>query len=247
MIRVIIIDDERDALEVLEWQIRNFCPKLEILALCQGADEGISRIRDLRPDLIFLDIEMPGKNGFDLLNSFEEPVFDVIFTTAYDQFAIKAFKFAAFDYLLKPIDGPDLQMAVERYLNRKNGSIRDQLKMLMSQYQRPPATGRIALPSGEGMMMVRPEQIIRCQSSSNYTRIYLSDGQHIVASKTLKEVEDILGGFDFYRIHHSHLINLSHVQRFIKTDGGYVLMSDGEHITVARNRKDGFIEQFSKI
>lgn len=247
MITAIIVDDEKSARELLDWQLKNFCPQVKVLALCASADEGIEKVSELHPDLLFLDIEMPIKNGFELLSAFDEPRFDVIFTTAYNQFAIKAFKYSAFDYLVKPIEEDELQKTVERYLGKTRGSIKDQVRQLMSQYQQQSAVGRIALPIGDGLMMVKPEQIVRCQSVSNYTTIILNNGQKLTAAKTLKEVEEILASHGFYRIHQSHLVNLTHVQTFMRTDGGYVMMSDGEHITIARNRREGFIQQFSKI
>ena len=246
MIRAILIDDETNALDVLEWQIKNYCPQIEILGKCNNVKDGIALIKAVSPDLIFLDIEMPVQNGFSLLEAFEHPEFDIIFTTAYNQYAIKAFKFSAFDYLLKPIDADDLIAAIGRYSNKKNTSVKEQLKVLSTQLQQK-NLNRIAISSSDGLMMLRPEQIVRCESESNYTKVFLENKQKIVVAKTLGELEGVLSDFQFYRIHHSHLVNLNHVQSYIRNDGGYVMMSDGTHITVARNRKNGFIEQFSKI
>jgi two-component system LytT family response regulator len=251
MLQVILIDDEQDALEMLEWQLRTHFPTVEVVALCSSADKGIEAIRQHSPQLVFLDIEMPVKNGFEVLQAFPVPGFEVIFTTAYNQFAIKAIKFAAFDYLLKPIDTDDLRSALERYARKQGGSIEDKVKALLSQYQpspvQQPAPSRIALSTADGMLMVKPDAIVRCQSISNYTRIVLSDGKQPVISKTLKEVEETLHGNDFYRVHHSHLINLNHIRQYVKSDGGHVVMTDGETITIARNRKDGFMELFAKL
>ncbi len=247
MIKAILIDDEKNALEVLEWQIKNYCPDVTIAAICTNADEAVIAIIQQKPQLIFLDIEMPVKNGFEVLNAFKEPTFDVIFTTAYNQFAIKAFKYAAFDYLLKPIDAEDLKASIERFKNKKTPTVNEQLKVLMEQMNKTNNTGKIALNTADGLQFVNAEQIIRCESLSNYTKIFLTTNQKITIAKTLKEVEETLLGYNFYRIHNSHLINISHIQKFVKADGGYVLMTDGEHITVARNRKEGFIEKFSKL
>jgi two-component system LytT family response regulator len=247
MIKVILIDDEHDALEVLEWQLQNYCPDVEVLALCQSVDEGIRQITALQPDLIFLDIEMPVKNGFDLLNAFDDPKFAVIFTTAYNQYAVKAIRVAAFDYLVKPIDSSDLKTALSRFSRTQDGTIKDRLKGLMDEYFRP-ATSRVALHTAEGMLMVTAESIIRCMAISNYTKIFLKDEKSpVVVTRTLGEVEDILGTENFYRVHNSHLVNLSHIERYVRNDGGYVVMSDGEEISIARNRKDGFMEQFARI
>jgi len=247
MIKAILVDDEKNALEVLEWQLKNFCPDITIVACCTSADEAIAAIAQQDSQLLFLDIEMPVKNGFEVLHAFKEPTFDVIFTTAYNQFAIKAFKYAAFDYLLKPIDADDLKAAIERYKNKKAFAVNEQLKLLMQQMTKNTHAEKIALNTADGLQFVHAEQIIRCESLSNYTKIFLTNNQKVTIAKTLKEVEETLQSYNFYRIHNSHLINIEHIERFVKADGGYVLMTDGEHITVARNRKEGFIEKFSKL
>lgn len=232
---------------MLEWQLKTHFPEVAVCALCASADAGIKAIKELQPDIVFLDIEMPVKNGFEVLKAFEDPQFDVIFTTAYDKFALKAFKFAAFDYLLKPIDVDDLREALDRYHKKKKTTIRDQIRTLMEQFNPTPATGRIALNTAEGMLMVKPDMIVRCQSLSNYTKVFLKDGKQHVVTKTLKEVEEALAGLEFYRIHNSHLINLNHISRYVRTDGGFLVMSDGEELAISRNRKDGFMELFAKI
>ncbi len=246
MITAVIIDDETNAQEVLAWQLKQYCPQVELAGCAGNVADGIKLIHEAEPQLIFLDIEMPVQNGFDLLEAFENPTFDIIFTTAYNQYAIKAFKFSAFDYLLKPIDAEDLKTAVSRYAGKTSRSVKEQLKVLSAQMQFK-SPNRIAIPSNDGLMMIKPEQLVRCESESNYTKVFLENKQKIVVAKTLKELEDVLTGFGFYRIHHSHLVNLTHVVSYIRNDGGYVLMSDGSHITVARNRRSGFIDQFSKI
>ena len=246
MITAVLIDDEMNALEVLSWQLKQYCPQVELVGMCSNVQDGIAMIRAKGPQLIFLDIEMPVENGFTLLEAFENPKFDIIFTTAYNQYAIKAFKFSAFDYLLKPIDADDLKASIERYANKSAFSVKEQLKVLATQLQHK-QLNRIAIPSVDGLIMMRPEQIVRCESDSNYTHVFLDSKQKIVVAKTLKELEDVLATYQFYRIHHSHLVNLAHVNSYTRNDGGYVMMSDGTHITVARNRKNGFIERFSKI
>lgn len=246
MITAILIDDERNALDVLVWQLKNYCPDVTVLACCNNVQEAIQEISTHKPDLVFLDIEMPVQSGFSLLETFEDPDFDVIFTTAYNQYAIKAFKFSAFDYLLKPIDADDLKETVARYIGRKRVSIREQIKELALQLQ-PKPPGKIAIPTNDGLVMFRPEQIIRCESESNYSKVFLDNGKKLIVAKTLKELEEVLEPYQFYRIHHSHLINLGHVQSYTRYDGGFVLMSDGTEVSLAKNRKQGFIEQFSKL
>ncbi|MBB1284427.1 response regulator transcription factor [Flavisolibacter sp. BT320] len=240
MIKAILIDDEKNALEMLEWQLQNYCPQVQVGALCGSADEGITAIRQHVPQLVFLDIEMPHKNGFEVIYTFPEPTFDVIFTTAYDQFAIKAFKFAALDYLLKPIDADELVAAVQRYEKKqRHHQLKDQLDILLQQYKQPQlAPGRIPFATQEGLVFIRPETIVRCEASSNYTTLHFSDKTKMVVSKTLKDVEDLLNPYGFFRVHHSHLINLQQVSRYVKADGGFIEMADGSQVPVSRQRKD---------
>lgn len=246
--RAVLIDDERDALEVLEWSLKKFAPKVEIVAMCDAALDGLDKIKTLKPELVFLDIEMPQLNGFDLLERLGKYDFDVIFTTAYNQFAIKALKICALDYLLKPIDGDELKLAVEKALNKKNSNSSLQLELLMSYFKpEKPKTRRIALTASDHLIFVDTNDILYCESDSNYTTFYLEKGDKVVISKTLKDVEEILEGGDFFRIHASYLINLKHVSKFTRGDGGYVVMSNNKNITVSRKKKDEFFEMFSKL
>ena len=248
MIKAVLIDDEKNTLELLEWQLQNYCPQVTPVALCTSADEGIEAIKKLEPQLVFLDIEMPRKNGFEVLLAFSDPAFEVIFTTAYDQFALKAFKFAALDYLLKPVDANDLQVAVERFekLHRQR-DFKQQLHILLQQYQQPQALpGKIPLATQEGIFFADPQYIVHCEAASNYCFVHFSDKTKLVLSKTLKDMEDLLLPFGFLRVHHSHLINLSHVKRYVKSDGGYIEMSNGAQITISRQRRDMVVELLMK-
>jgi two-component system LytT family response regulator len=244
MITAVLIDDEKNALEILEWQLQNSCPQVKIVELCKTADDGIAAIQKHTPELVFLDIEMPRKNGFEVLLAFPEPHFDVIFTTAYDQFAIKAFKFAALDYLLKPIEAEDLVAALQRYgKKQRHLQFKEQLEILLQQYKQPQlAPCKLSFATHEGIVFVKPEAIVRCESSSNYTMLFLSDKAKLVISKTLKEVEDLLHTYGFFRVHHSHLINLQQVNRYVKNEGGYIEMSDSAHVPVSRQRKELVLE-----
>ena len=246
--KAILVDDEKNALEMLEWMLQKNCPQVEILAMCDSPLDGLEKIKTLKPDVIFLDIEMPQLNGFDLLERLGKHESDVIFTTAYNQFAIKAFKVCALDYLLKPIDPEDLKAAVQKATNKKNKVSQEQLDLLLS-YMKPekPKSKRIALTASDHLIFVETEKIIYCESDSNYTIFFLSDGQKVIVSKTLKDVEEILEGSDFFRVHASYLINMKHVSKFTRGDGGYVVMSNNQHITVSRKKKDEFFEMFSKI
>jgi two-component system LytT family response regulator len=250
MITAVLIDDEKNALEVLEMKLKEFCKEVTILACCDSGAKGIEAILTHHPDIVFLDIEMPHQNGFDVLNETKLMDYDVIFTTAYDQFAIKAFKFSAIDYLLKPIDIVELQLALEK-VKRKNKqtNLDEKIKILFSQLQGTDKklTAKIALPVGDSIQLIEPDEIIRCESDSNYTHIFLGNGKKITVAKTLKEVEENIAGSPFFRIHQSHLININHVAKFIKGDGAYVVMKDGTSITISRNKKEAFMETFRKI
>ena len=246
--KAILIDDERNALEILEWMIQKNCPDVEIIAMCDSPLDGLEKIKALKPDLIFLDIEMPQLNGFDLLDRLGKHESDVIFTTAYNQFAIKAFKTCALDYLLKPIDPDDLKSAVQKAKNNKSKVSTDQLEILLSYMKADkPRPRRVALTATDHLIFVEVDKIIYCESDSNYTIFFLANGEKVMVSKTLKDVEEILEGSDFFRIHASYLINMKHVSKFTRGDGGYVVMSNNQHITVSRKKKDEFFEMFSKI
>lgn len=249
MINAILIDDEKNALEVLQMQLTQFCKEVNIVATANGGLKGIEAIKKYNPDLVFLDIEMPHKNGFDVLTETSQFNYDVVFTTAYDQFAIKAFKFSAIDYLLKPIDIVELQQAVEKAKQKKgNTNLDEKIKLLFSQLQpQQKLTNKIALPIGDAMQLTEPDEIIRCESDSNYTHIFLANGKKITLAKTLKEVEENISGNPFYRIHQSHLINMNHVNKYIKGDSPYVVMKDGTQIAISRNKKEAFMETFRKV
>ena len=241
MITAVIIDDERNALDVLSMQLRNYCPGVQVLQLCQGGDEGVTAIKTLNPQVVFLDIEMPKVNGFDVLDQTKGHNFKVIFTTAYDQFAIKAFKYSAIDYLLKPIDIEDLKTAVNKIQDEKSEDLTAKLQVLYQQLGiKTSLPSKVPLPFGDGYEMIPFANIIRCESESNYTTIFLTDKRKVTLSKTLKEIEESFIHPSFFRLHHSHLINTDHITKFYKMDGGYVVMSDGTQINISRNKKDDF-------
>ncbi len=248
--RAILIDDEKNALDVLEMQLNHYCPTINIVAKCTGGEEGVMAIRQHRPDLVFLDIEMPRINGFDVLAQTNTISYAVVFTTAYDQFALKAFKYAAVDYLLKPVDVEELQTAVQRVVN-KNGrdGMENKIKTLLEQFGVSQAAlpQRIALPVGDAMQLFAPDDIVRCESDSNYTYIFLAAGKKILLAKTLKEVEETLRGLSFFRVHQSHLVNINHVSKVVKGEGSYLTTSDGATIPISRNKKEVFLESLRKL
>jgi two-component system, LytTR family, response regulator len=250
MIRAVLIDDEVNALDVLEMQLNNYCTGISIIEKCEGGEKGIAAIKKHQPDLVFLDIEMPRKNGFDVLGETRGLAYDVVFTTAYDQFAVKAFKYAALDYLLKPVDILELQAAVEKVRTKKsNTGLEDKIKILFEQFSQvqQPSAQRIALPAGDAIQLFAPDDIVRCESDSNYTFIWLSDGRKLLLAKTLKEIEETLRGLSFFRVHQSHLVNMNHISKVVKGEGSYLTMTDGTSIPVSRNRKEAFLDMFRKV
>lgn len=244
MIRAIIIDDEHYCVEVLSTLLKKYCPEVTVSATCSSGEEGLKAIHEYQPDLVFLDVEMPRMNGFQLLESLPEINFDLVFTTSYDQYAIKAIRFSALDYLLKPIDREELQKAVNKAGKRQSGSINQQLQLLLQKINQPATrVNKVAMPTMEGLQMINVADIISCASDSNYTILHLKDKQKLVVSRTLKEIEEILEEHSFIRVHHSYMVNLNEVTKYIRGEGGYLVMSDGSHIDVSRSRKDSVVKR----
>jgi two-component system LytT family response regulator len=249
MIRCILIDDENNALEMMEWLLKTYCANVAIDAMCNSAEKGIEAINKYRPDLVFLDIEMPHMNGFDMLEQFDKISFDVVFTTAYDQFAIKAFRYSALNYLLKPVDPDDLKKTIERVEEKKSQPTRDQIDLLLQNIKGPakPTASRIALTTNDGMIFVSTQDIIYCEAESNYTSVILGNGKKIVVSKVLKDIDEALSGPDFFRVHNSFLINLNRIKKYVRGEGGYVIMDNDVTISISRSRRQEFMELFSKF
>lgn len=243
MKKAIIIEDEEMGRDYLAGLVRDYCPQVEIVAFAENITEGKAAIIAHKPDLVFLDIQMPHGSGFDLLESLEEINFHLIFTTAYDNYAVKAFEFAAVDYLLKPISPDRLIKAIERTTQRNKMSTQSVRAFLDSYYQSPSA--RVSFPTEHGLDFIDVDTITRCEGESSYTRIFFIEGKPLLVSKNLKEVEQMLNGRGFFRIHHSHLINLSQVSRYIKNDGGYVIMKDGTEVQISRRKKTAFLKWFT--
>lgn len=249
MIRCILVDDETNALEMMEWLLRTYCPEVEIAAMFSSAEEGIEAVRRLKPDVVFLDIEMPRMNGFDMLEQFDKLTFDVVFCTAYDQFAIRAFKYSALNYLLKPVDPDDLKATIQRIAERKALPTREQFELLLQHIQHPVKSTpqRIALTTGDGMIFVPTADIIYCEAESNYTKVALTNGKKIIVSKVLKDIDEALEGPDFCRVHSSFLININRIRKYVRGDGGYLLMDDDTSIPISRSRRQEFMELFSRF
>jgi two-component system, LytTR family, response regulator len=248
--KALIVDDEKAAREVLEYLLRKEAPGWHILPSCATADEAISAIHRGHPEVVFLDIEMPWKSGFDMLQELGSVAFHLVFTTAYDKYAVRAFRYSAADYLLKPINAAELRDTVMRITRQESakGISAEHLQFLLGQlHSREGAPQRLALYTTEGVRFINPEKVMRCESKSNYTYFFFEGGEKVVSSRTLKDVESIFAPYNFYRTHQSHLINLRHVDRYSKEDGGYIIMSDGAQVDLARARKEEFLELFSRI
>jgi len=244
MITAIIVDDEPYSCETLVTLLERYCPDVKVLDICYSAASALKSINEQKPQLLFLDIEMPHMNGFEMLEKLPETDFELIFTTSYDQYAIKAIRFSAMDYLLKPIDQDDLRKAVQKAANNSNHASDQQIKILLQKLNHPTiAVNKIAIPTMEGLQMIFVESIISCTADRNYTVIILKNGQKIIASRTLKELEEMLEDYSFTRVHHSYLVNLNEVDKYIKGEGGYLLMSNGTNIDVSRSRKEFLLKK----
>lgn len=249
MIRCVLIDDERNALEMMEWLLKTYCPQVEIAAMCNSSEQGIDAINKHKPDLVFLDIEMPNRNGFDMLEEFDKPFFDVVFCTAYDQFAIKAFRYSALNYLLKPVDPDDLKATIKRVEEKKATLSRDQLNLLLQSMRQPNkiTPQRIALTTGDGLIFVPTDDIIYCEAESNYTNVVLSGGKKVLVSKVLKDIDEVLSGPDFYRVHSSFLININRIKKLVRGEGGYIVMDNDATVSISRSKRQEFMERFEKF
>jgi two-component system LytT family response regulator len=243
MTNAIIIDDETKGRLALREKLAAYCPQIKILAEATNGQEAIMLIQHHKPQLIFLDIEMPRMNGFEMLNELPEKNFHIIFTTAYDQYAIKAIKYAAFDYLLKPIDIEELRMAVSKIDIQENNQTKKQVELLSQNMQQTKRQlSKLAIPTLDGLLFYNINDIIHLEANSNYTNIYLTNKIKITASKTLKEFEELLPDNIFFRTHHSHLINLNFIKRYIKGDGGQIELQNGSYVDVARRKKEEFLK-----
>lgn len=245
MIRAIVVDDEPYAAQALQTLLKKHCPEVVVEAACNSALEAERCITELKPQLVFLDIEMPHRNGFELLEHFMPASFQVIFTTSYDQYAIKAIRLSALDYLLKPIDPQELKAAVAK-VNKpnENALLTQQLQLLAQSFREPAAAGnRIAVPTQEGLQMITIDTILYCIASSNYTTFVIKDKKKLVISRTLKEIEEMLEDHGFLRIHHSHLVNINAIEKYIRGEGGTVLMTDGTELDVSRSRKESLLKK----
>lgn len=244
MIRAVLVDDETKSLKTLESLLRRYCPTVEIVGYANGVDAGIEVIQSQQPDVVFLDIQMPDGSGFRLLEALEPVSFHVIFTTAFDQYAIKAIRYSALDYLLKPIVPQDLVNAVDTLEKRQR--IEEQSTgirtLIDNHYRAADKPAKIVLSTAEKIHVVEVSNIIRCESDNYYTMFYFKSAKRLLVSRTLKEIEELLSPHHFLRPHKSHLINIAYIDSFVKADGGYIVLKDGSKIPVSRRKRESVLE-----
>lgn len=242
-IKTILIDDERKALAILINKLERLCPNVKIIAQTQNPKEGIQLIKNLKPDLVFLDVAMPEISGFDVLKQFKNPEFEIIFATAFDDYAIQAIKHCAIGYLVKPIDNKDLVNAVNNaYQNLQDKSALQKNKQLIENlgvqsFQQK----KIIIPCVEGLEFIKIEDILHCQGETGYTKIYLKNGKSMLSSSSIGHFSRLLESSNFYLVHKSHLINLNYIEKYLNE--GYVILQGNIQIPVSRNRRQAFLEQ----
>jgi two-component system LytT family response regulator len=243
-----VIDDESDAVDFITSIIGEYCPGLEFCGKAHNVKDGVTLIQKLKPDLVFLDVEMPNGTGFDLLTHFPDKSFDVVFITAFNHYAIQAIKYSAVDYILKPINIKELIEAVMRVeQKRKSNSIsaNESFEILLENLRTAHPT-RLVIPTSDGKEYLNPKDIIRIEADRSYSWFFIANRHKVLVSKHLKEFQDLLNDRSFFRPHNSHLINLEFVKKFVRHDGGYIEMTDGSIIPISRNRKDLFLTHMGR-
>lgn len=245
MLKAVIVDDEEKSRENLKILIEEFCTNVQVLALAKSVDEGIEAIENYRPDILFLDIQMQKETGFDLLNRIRKIDFEIVFTTAHAEYAIDAIKFAAIDYLLKPIDINDLKQSIRRVEKKlTNNNLKEQFETLLHNFRADTSDSyKLAIPSSDGLVFINIKDVIYCEALSNYTKIHMKDGKFHMVSKTLKEYEGLLSNYHFFRVHHAYLINTKEIKKYVRGDGGYVIMNNDVSIDVSKRKKDLFLKR----
>jgi len=247
MLKAIAIDDEKDALEIITNQIGQHCSDIDLVDTCASGFEGVKSIHTHKPDVIFLDVDMPAMNGFQMLEMFEEVDFEVIFTTAYDQYAVDAFRISAIGFLLKPIDSEELVNAVNRLSTRHEEHLfKQHYDKLLHNLNEQNTNKQIAFPTREGFEFIYSEEIVYCEADGNYTKLYLTDGSKRMFSRLLKETEALIESYRFCRIHQKYLINLDYVKKYKRGDGGTVVLSNKQSLPVSRYFKEVFLTKIHR-
>jgi two-component system, LytTR family, response regulator len=242
-LRAILIDDELNSLQNLQQKLEGFCPDVAIIAVTQKPEEGIVLIRQHQPDVVFLDIEMPRMSGFRMLEQLGDYDFDIIFTTAYNHYSVDAIRISAFDYLVKPIGIEELQHAVERLSKSLHLQTKEKIDILKKSLNNSHSQeDKIAISTSEGIEFIPIKNIIHIESKSNYSKIFLTDNKSMMVTKILKDFEEMLLPYNFYRVHNSHLINLTYIQKYVRSEGGHVMLQDGTLIDISRRKKEEFLK-----
>ncbi len=244
-LRAILIDDEENSLNSLKVKIQQHCPNVEVIATCSKSADGLEAVNKMHPDLLFLDIEMPLMNGFVLLKNLEFKDFELIFVTAFDHYAIKAIQASALDYLMKPVSPEALKAAVERAFEKNIRSSKKQLDLLIENTGKRELR-RIAIPTTDGLAFIRVDDIVYLEASVNYTKIFLNNGDHYMVSRTLKDFEDMLPQNPFLRIHNSYIINLDYAEKYVRGEGGQVVLKGDIILEVSKRKKNELLKMFTK-
>ena len=242
----LIIDDEAGSIKALEWELELFKDRIDVIGKTQDPKEGVDLIGQMNPDILFLDVEMPGMNGFELLETIGDVDFHVVFTTAYDKFAVRAFEVSALDYLLKPVDEQELARVLDKVISANAGDhFQEKLEFLLKEMRKTdPDLRTIVVPTMESLEFLSVDDIRRFEADSNYTHIHLKTGKPLLISKTLKHLEKMVEGMGFYRVHNSHLVNVKYIKRLLRGDPGCLVMDDGTTVPISRGRKGELLDRF---
>lgn len=247
MIKAVIVEDEVKGLNNLKNLLDQYCPEIKVVGEADSVEQGVKVLRSKKPDLAFLDISLPDGLVFQLLNQIRPIDFEVIFVTAYEEYAIKACEYSSIGYILKPIDPDVLKEAVDRIQDRRANESDRRLEIFNSYYNNPNAFTKMSIAALDGIYFVNIRDIVRFEAEDNYTHIFLKSGERLTASRTIKSYEDMLAPFNFYRVHKRHVINLNYMRKFVKGDGGYLVMDDDIQIEVSRRRRPAFMEQMKRL
>jgi len=248
MIKAIIVDDEKKGRDLLEILLKENCPNVNIIDKVSSAEDAFFSIIEKKPDLVFLDIEMPGGTGFDLLEKFDNINFSIIFVTAYDKYALKAFKFSAIDYLLKPVDEEELKAAVQKVIKKEHATDSNDFESLTYNYKSLKTDhNKLALVTGSGLVFVEIKNITRCEANGKFTWCYINGQEKILANKNLGEFESFLTDYNFIRVHHSHLVNVDFIKSYKPGRTGTITMQDDSQVDVSQRKKEDFLKKLNKI
>ncbi len=248
-LKALIIEDEYDSRENLKNFLSKYCENVNVIGEAESIEQGKDLLQSdtINPDVVFLDIHLKDGLSFQLLDNLKEIDFEIIFATAYNHFAIKAFNYSAVGYLLKPINPEELVATVSRMRKGRPQFMKKRLDVLSQHFKNPNTFEKMSISAVDGIHFINIKDIVRCAGEDNYTHIFLSNKQKIIVSKTIKEYEKLLQPMNFYRVHKSHLVNLNYISKFVKGEGGYLIMEDGMQIEVSRRRKAAFMEQLKKL